>query len=156
MPTRPFATAEGWHRVVSQEAPGGLPAEPPLSAEAPTGELLVNLANLLTLANDLLAAILQELREQVQRGYVYTVTQVVTTTVPLEILFSPPLFSVALTNDGPGIVQYRIPNNASAVWINLAPTEVVNFNFIKGLVPSLALALPPAGAAATVRIVGTF
>lgn len=144
---RPFAAAPGWRYVSPPEVPPG--EEPP-----PEGEE-VDVSKVI----DLLEAILAELREQAQQGYVTTVTQpVVSQTVPVEVLFSPSLFTIGLTNDGPNSVLYRIPNRANAVWVQLNPTEVVQFNFTKGVIPSVAFLLvgAPGLIVTTVRVVGAY
>lgn len=142
-PYRPFAGV-GWQPV---EPPGG-GGEPPPVLDGDTVALLTEI-------RDLLIDVRQELREQVQEGIVYTITQqVVSTIVPTEVSFGTPLFSVTLINDGGGTVQFRVPNRTNATWVNLAPTEVVTFNFVKAKITSVAfLAI---GAAASVRVIGTY
>ena len=142
-PARPFAAAEGWRRV---SPPGDDTGAPPGDEEDAVANRMV----------ELLEGILTELRECVQQGYVTTVTQWVPSIVPIEILFDPPLFSISLINDGAGSVEYRIPNRGNAQWVQLNPTELVIFNFIKGMVPSVALRTVPAGVGANVRVIGTF
>lgn len=142
-PARPFAADEGWYRV---SPPGDGPEVPPGDEEDAVANRMV----------ELLEGILTELQECVQQGYVTTVTQWVPSIRPIEILFDPPLFSISLINDGVGSVEYRIPNRGNAQWVQLNPTELVIFNFIKGMVPSVALRTVPAGVAANVRVIGTF
>jgi len=147
MPTKPpawpFAADEGWRRV---SPPGEGPEAPPGDEEDAVANRMV----------ELLEGILTELQECVQQGYVTTVTQRVPSIQPIEILFDPPLFSISLINDGGGAIEYRIPNRGNAQWVQLNPTELVIFNFIKGMVPSVALRTVPAGVFADVRVIGTF
>lgn len=146
---RPFAADLGWRYVTPPEGPPG--EGPPGEGPPPEGEE-IDVSKVI----DLLEAILTELREQAQQGYVTTVTQpVVNQTQPVEVLFSPSLFTIGLTNDGPNSVLYRIPNRANAVWVQLNPTEVVQFNFTKGVIPSVAFLLVGVGAA-NVRVVGAY
>lgn len=151
MPTpdrRPFVADEGWRRVSPPSPPGG--EIPPL-----TEEELAELVELQRQANVLLTDIRQELREQVQLGYVYPTTQPVTGRRIEKLTFNPKLFSVAMTNDGPGPVEYKIPAT-SAVFVVLAVNEVHTFNFIKGLISEILMICPTLAGTATVRVVGTY
>lgn len=169
-PVRPFAAEQGWQRVQppSGGAPGGtgtgqgevLPSEDALDLpgglfpgqEPPTKDVPV----LLLRNNNLLRAILWRLARTVQRGYVYSVTLVVSDPiVPLEVSFDPPLFSITIVNDGAGNVQFRAPNRSEAVWTPLAPTEQFTANFIEGLIGSVGFRSVGAGTP-TIRVFGTF
>jgi len=129
---------------------------PAPTPEASIEDLLGKVAGLMQKLIDSSDAILKELREQVQKGYVYPVTLVTNGLIPIDTDFNPPLFSVSLINDGPGTIQYRIPNIGSAFWVDLAPTEVQTVNFIKGKIPSVAIRGKTASVTATVRLVGTY
>jgi hypothetical protein len=156
--TRPFAAKEGWFRVARNGGIEELPELPVPSGMDPNDVLVLQLVAA-QLNNQLLAGILQELQEQAQQGIVTAVTEPLPggTPTPREILFEPPLFSISLTCDGPANVEYRIPNRSNARWVQLNNTEVIVFNFIKGLIPSIALrAVAPAFGAVNVRIVGTY
>jgi len=142
-PARPFAADEGWFRV---SPPGEGNGAPPGDEEDAVANRTV------VVLEDILA----ELRLCVQQGYVTTVTQWVPSIVPIEILFDPPLFSISLINDGPGSIEYRIPNRGNAQWVQMNPTELMTFNFQHGVVHSVALRTVPAGVAANVRVIGTF
>ncbi len=156
--TRPFAAKEGWFRIAAGGGVEQLPSLPLPPGMDPNDIQVLQLVAL-QLNNQLLAGILQELREQTQQGVVTSITQPIPagSAAPIEIPFGFPLFSISLTNDGPASVEYKIPNRGNAYWVQLNPTEVVIVNFIKGLIPSLALrALAPAFGAASVRLVGTY
>lgn len=105
--------------------------------------------------NLLLTDIRQELREQVQQGYVYNLTQPVTGRRFEKIAFDPKLFSLAITNDGAAAIQYKIPGTSSGLVV-LNPTEVHQYNFIKGLISEIAMICPAVAATASVRLVGTY
>jgi len=125
----------------------------------PESSVEVYLAALAAYAHNnqaLLAASLQELREQTQKGYVYPLNVSVTALTPDEYLFEPRLFTVSITNDGPGTIQYKIPYDGQAQWVGLVPTEVIVFNFIKPVIRSIGVRLLVAGAATAVRIVGAY
>ena len=157
---KPFAGQEGWRYGAESEAALEGEEAPPVELPAPTTDvgqdLRPYLEALLESAQrqeQLLARILQELRQQVQLGAIYGPAAInVPTTTPVDITFDPPLFALSLTNDGAGAVQYRLPNRADADWVNLLPTEVDNYTFIKALVPSVAFRV--LGAAASVRVKG--
>ena len=155
---RPFAAKEGWFRVARNGGTEELPSLP-IPPGADPSDPVVQLLAATQLNNQLLAAILQELQDQAQQGIVWAVTQPVPggNAVPVECLIGVPLFSISITNDGPASIEYKVPNRGNAVWVQLNPTEVVVFNFIKGLIPSVALrALGPGFGAANVRLVGTY
>lgn len=149
---RPFAADSGWERPGAPSG-GDAGVQP---AGSGSDALLRALLEALNLQTPLLEAILLELQEQSPQGYVVPVTHVLTTTVPTEVPFNPPLFSLGITNDGPGVIQYRIPNRGSASWVSLFPTEVMQFNFIKHKIVSIGLTMLVAGGATTVRLVGIY
>jgi hypothetical protein len=135
-------------------APGllGPPVMKP-PAETPEG-ILAEIKGLLQGTHDVLRDILENLRAQVQQGFVYPLTITTNGLTPVEETFNPPLFSISLTNDGPGTIQYRIPNSGAANWVNLQPTEVIEFNFIIGKIVSVAFRA--LGSNGTIRLVGTY
>jgi len=146
---RGFAADAGWERV----GPGGGGSPP---AGASTDTLLRAILDAINLQTPILRAILDELAAQSPEGYVTAVTQVLTSTVPIEVPFNPKLFTLGITNDGPGVIQYRVPNRGAAEWVSLFPTEVHQFNFPKGKVVSVGLRLRAAGGATTVRLIGNY
>ena len=155
---RPFAAKEGWFRVT----PGGgveqLPTLPVPPGASPDDILALQLSAL-QLNNQLLAGILTELQGQVQQGIVTTIPQPIPggNATPIEIPFGSPLFNISITCDGPAAIEYKVPNRSNASWVQLNPTEVIVFNFIKGMIPSVALrAVGPAFGASNVRLVGTY
>jgi hypothetical protein len=153
MTTRPFAAMQGWQRV--EEAPTTEIQQAPPPEAAPSAEtLLQQISGQLNGIQGVLNNILTELREQVQAGYTYPITVDTTGLVPVELTFDPALFSISLTNDGPGTIQYRIPNTGAAFWIDLQPTEVVTYTFLKGLVKSAGFRAQ--GADGRIRAVGTY
>lgn len=105
--------------------------------------------------DDILRLILKELREQVQQGVVWPITMMIGSAIPVPVRFEPGLFSISITNDGPGIVQYKIPDNVSNDWVNLLPNEVIEFHFIKGVIKSVAFRITTP-AVAGIRAVGAF
>ncbi len=108
---------------------------------------------------ELLREILKELKEQAQAGFVYGLTPfpVDMGFTPITRTFDPPLFSIKIENDGPGIVEYRIPNTGPAQWITLRPGEEDNHNFIKGVITGMAVRDPSNGVfQPVVRITGTY
>lgn len=155
---RPFAAKEGWFRVARNGGVDGLPSLPIPPGADPSDIRVLQLAAL-QLNNQLLAGILQELQEQVQQGIVTAITLPIPggNAVPIEVRFDPPLFSVSITCDAGANIEYRIPNRSNAFWVQLNVTEVIVFNFVKGLISSVAVrALAPAFGASTIRIVGTY
>ena len=160
MTQRPFAADRGWQYAGE---PGAGPVMPNGSSQAPAGastdQLLRAIIESGGRQEELLAAILQELREQVPQGIVIGITQSLTTTVPVEVPFSPALFNLGITNDGPGVVLYRVPNRGGAQFIAINPTEVLQFNIIKGKISSIGLNLTVAaapGVPTVVRLVGLY
>lgn len=139
MNTRPFA-----------RVPQGVVPFPPLPSPENNVEIFLDaIVKLLTEIRD-------ELREQVQKGYVYPFTQVVVGFIPVFVSFAgTELFSIGLTNDGPATVQYKVPYDTQAAWVDLFPTEVVVFNFVKGKVHSVGFRVNGPGTA-TVRGIGTY
>ncbi len=156
MSTRPFVAMQGWQRV--EEAPTTeiqqAPPPPPPEAAPSAETLLQQISGQLNGIQGVLNNILKELREQVQAGFTYPITVDTTGLVPVELTFDPALFSISLTNDGPGTIQYRIPNTGAAFWIDLQPTEVVTFTFLKGLIKSAGFRAQ--GANGRIRAVGTY
>lgn len=107
--------------------------------------------------NATLDAILTELQEQVAEGVAYATTVGWNDLVIQQVPFPKPLFSLSIMNDGPQTIQYRMPNVSWANFINLQPTEVIQFNFIKGRIPSVGVRLTALGVGVTtVRLVGTY
>lgn len=107
----------------------------------------------------LLRQILAEFKDMTQQGIVTAVTLPIPagSGVPIEVLFDPPLFSISLTCDAGANIEYRIPNRSNAFWVQLNVTEVVVFNFVKGMIPSVAVrAVAPGFGASFIRIVGTY
>lgn len=161
MNTRAFAGKPGWFRVIEPGGPGGEVLPGPPESGAPVEDWLQYIAALMFAQVQFGQNILTELHEMVQRGVVYAETVQVASLVPVERLLqvggTAPyngLFSVSLTNDGAGTVQYRIPNNVAGVWVDLFPNEVVIFNAVKGVFISVAFRVQ--GAAARVRLVGVY
>jgi len=169
MPMRPYAARPGGVLLTPPPTNGGGPRPtdlgdltvlqiPDLPLPGSSTELFLSAQVILAQNHQhLLAAIVQELREQVQRGYVYPLVLTVASQAPDEYEFDTPLFSVSLTNDGPANIEYKLPYSGQAQWVQLRPTEVITFTFIKGLIRSLGVRLTAAGGAATaVRVVGTY
>mgnify|MGYP001576969902 FL=1 len=125
----------------------------PPAAGATTEELLRVAIEHLEAHHILLAGILLELREQVPQGIVYSREITVTSDTGVEVAFPAAMFSIGVTNDGASTVQYRIPNLAAANWIDLDPTEVDTFSFLKGRPKTMGLRVT---GSATVRIKGTY
>ena len=155
MTTRPFAAQVGYQRLQEGTQPGVSTPPPQPPPPQPTVEdLLQHVIEHLDAMQTILADILTELRQQVEKGYTYPLTITTTGLTPVEAKFDPALFSIGLTNDGPGTIQYRIPNTGSAFWIDLFPTEVITFTFLKGVATSAGFRA--LGADGRIRIVGTF
>ena len=152
--TYPFAAREGWERGGEPPAPGEEPELPPED----NGDMAKEDTTLGVLKQNqsLLAAILKELQEQVQRGVVLGMPLTVTTRTVAEVSFDPPLFAIGITCDGPAPFEYRIPNRTNATWIQINPGEVFNFNYIKGVVESLGVRTLPVGGVSNYRLLGTF
>jgi len=139
MTMRQFAAKPGW----KYPEPGG---DAPITEQAPASTSEVE---------RLLAEMLAELRSWAQQGRIASQTITVLPGVIEEARFDPPLFSIALTCDGPGTVSYRIPHSSSSDWVALAPTEVVVFNFIQAKI--VTVGFRPLGAvASSIRLVGTY
>jgi hypothetical protein len=130
---RGFAATPGWQRVLGDEP------VPDLSGLSIT---------------QLLTDILIELRDQAQRGMVHAESVFVPNTTVIERLFAPAFFSLRITNDGGGTVQYRIPSDGRGIWADLLVNEIITLTAIKGVFASVAFRVT--GAPATVRIVGAY
>ncbi len=109
---------------------------------------------------DLLAGILQELRETVPQGIVYAVDNYVIpagTLTPEVIVFDQPLFNIAIINSGGGggTVQYRLPYSSTAQWTNLNVNEQDTFNAIKPVFTSIAF-INLTATAANLRLRGVY
>lgn len=121
----------------------------PASAQAPEGDVpnqvLWYLQQLLALE-----------QAKVQKGIIYALTQVVTSTVPQQgiINFPANFFAFTMTNDGPSAVQFRIPFSQQQSTGVLNATEVLTFSAIQAQFQSIALFLEAGGVKASVRIVG--
>lgn len=156
MSVKAFAALEGWRRAVangSELVPEGLQPSPP---GASTEQLLRALVASSLRLEVLQAGTLEALNAQVQEGLVWGTTLVVNTAGAAEVSL-PRLFSIGLTNDGPGNLLYRIPNRGAAVWLTLVQNEVIEYTFTEGLLETMAVRLPVAGAATpTLRLVGTY
>ena len=99
--------------------------------------------------------ILAELQAQAEQGVVYPVIIDLLDAVPVEIPFKPMLFSLIIVNDGPANIQYRVPNTSAGAWIDLNTTEIITFNFKKGVLGSVGFR-KPAGATAHIRAIGSY
>ncbi len=107
--------------------------------------------------DELLAAILAELRKQVQRGVVLAFVLNVNSNVPQDQRFWPPLFTLAITNDGPANIEFKTPYGGPSSWTLLRPTEQFILNFQNGVIEDVAVRLQLVGGAATaVRLVGVY
>lgn len=124
------------------------PAPPPEVAPGPGG------APLPTDTIGLLQAILLELQGSDQRGLVYSLTMTVQSPEAVPVAWDPPLFSLSLTCDGAGIVQYRLPNGGGSNWIDLRPNEQITFSLTKPRIVSAGFRV--LGAAAVIRLVGLY
>jgi hypothetical protein len=150
MASRPFAAKEGWSRP-----PAGTQVIEPGTPPSEEGIDMAVQAEI----RDLLRQILAEFKEMTQQGIVTAVTLPIPagSGVPIEVLFDPPLFSISLTCDAGANIEYRIPNRSNSFWVQLNVTEVVVFNFVKGMIPSVAVrAVAPGFGASAIRIVGTY
>ncbi len=136
------------NRPFARVPQGGVPNGPPITPENRVEEYLDAIAKALVEIRD-------DLSQRVQMGYVVPFTQVVTGTVPVSIEFSPALFAISFTNDGLATVQYKVPYETQAAWVDLLPTEVASFSFVKGLVNSVGFRVNVVGTA-TVRGLGTY
>jgi hypothetical protein len=73
------------------------------------------------------------------------------------LTFSPPLFAVSLTNDGPNTIQYAIPLGPSTIWANLESTEVINIAFPTAVIQTLGYRYTSTvGGSGLLRIVGSY
>jgi hypothetical protein len=90
----------------------------------------------------------------VQRGLIYSLTMTIQTVDPVPVEFGQPLFSVNITCDGAGIVQYRLPNSGSSNWIDLRPNEQITFAAVEPVFTTTAFRV--LGAPATIRVVGLY
>lgn len=162
---RPFAELPDWRYLTPPGAGapsaggGGITPEQAqaIATLAPSDQVLATLAAeqvaLLTEVRDLLQALVQDARERTPEGAVLPWTQPVTTLDPVRIEFTPPLFILGLTNDGAGIVQYKIPNR-SQNWIDLRPNEVQVITLPKGKIADIGLRVQ--GVAGTIRMFGVY
>ncbi len=148
---RPFAQSEPIQRWTGSDSgsSGGGEIPPPAGPQNPaTGTID------LTRVEAILSAILADALESTQRGIAYPVTMLIPDATPVPVVFDPPLFALSIINDGAGILQYRLPDKASGMWVDLRPTEVANFAFRKGVVASVAFRV--LGVPATVRAIGSY
>lgn len=183
MAGRSFAAREGWRRIVGGPSAPGLPHRPgsggggvdPLTALllpplpdlsslpadyfAEGGLTLDGLGAILLQQNILLAGILDALLRQVPQGVTtgntVTVTQVQQPPVT-EIVFPAPLFGLSLLNNGPNILQYRIPNRSGADFIDLIPTAIRDVNVPNGLIETMGLRVVAAGGTAQLVYLGLY
>ena len=160
--SRPFAAAPGWSYVTPDQpgaGTGGIPADlqQAIMQSSPDTQVLATLLaqnnELLGQAVALLAALVQDAAERTPVGAVLPWTQPVATLDPVRIDFAPPLFILGVTNDGAGIVQYRIPNT-SQNWIDLRPNEVQIITLPKGKIANIGLRVQ--GVAGTIRMFGVY
>ena len=71
--------------------------------------------------------------------------------------FFPKMFDLEITNDGPNPVEYRIPDNAGASWIELDSSETDSTNASHGVLASIGVRLRDIGdTASSVRIRGLY
>lgn len=118
----------------------------PVTGQPETGAALAMMVARL----DTIIALL-ELRRN--RGYSFGQSVSVPDTTPVQVTYDPALFSLVITNDGPGIVQYRLPDRGSANWLNLNAAEQATFSFTEGVISSVAFRVQ--GAATVVRLLGS-
>lgn len=71
----------------------------------------------------------------------------------MEVVNLPDLFSVTVTNDGPGNVEVRIPGSGSGAWLALQPPETRTFTAAKPIIKSIGVR-PVGGATPVLRIAG--
>ena len=71
--------------------------------------------------------------------------------------FFPKMFDLEITNDGPNPIEYRIPDNNGASWIQLLSSETDGTNASHGVMSSIGVRLRDLGdTASTVRIRGLY
>lgn len=136
--------------------PGQGPLQGPPSTVPPgsnTEELLHLMIGHLDGIHQVLTGMLKELTDLEEQGIVLTSTFSTTGLQAVERVFQPGLFSINITNDGPGVIQYRIPINSASDWINLNPTETISFTFRKPKIKSAYFRAQAANG--NIRLVGT-
>ncbi len=99
--------------------------------------------------------ILQELRDHIQQGVAVSYTDLVVSNVPIMRIFDPPMFSLQLTNNGPGTVQYRLPSGTAANWIDIVATQVIVVNLAKAKISGVDYRVV-AGAGGTIVAFGIY
>ncbi|RJQ43380.1 MAG: hypothetical protein C4534_08260 [Gaiellales bacterium] len=105
---------------------------------------------------DTLISLLQARRP---KGYVtYRSFTVIGGQQPTTMAFNPPLFSLVMMNDSiVTTVQYKLPFNDIAAWVNLGPAEVQTPNFPEGLISTVGLYIPGSPlVTAPVRLIGFY
>ncbi len=154
---RPFAAGPGFERYDGTIIQGSEDLGAPIAStpRSSGGNMDVSaIVDAMDAQTKVLVSILAELRAQRQEGAVYPVTLTTRGQVPVPITFNPPLFSISLTNNGPGKIQYRLPATGSTAWVDLEPSEVIAFNFSTGVIHSVSFRA--LGADGSIRAVGSY
>lgn len=155
---RAFAAKDWWARVIEGGPLDSAGLElPTVRSDASLEELLLALIERTDLSIMTQAAILAELRKQVQQGFVYTLEYTVQAGAPQSLDFPTPLFAIAVINIGGANIQYRTPDRAGATWNTVTPTDIKQYNFTNGLIRSISVRLVPPGVApVAVQIEGIY
>ncbi len=130
------------------------PSDPSAGSSAESLPPEASAADLLRVMIGQLDVLIADSKRRIPRGLALASTIAVGSIVPVEMVYDPPLFNLVVTCDGPGIVQFRMPNQGGADWIAMNPTEQVLFSFPEGLIGSIAFRVQ--GAATVVRLIGTY
>lgn len=104
----------------------------------------------------LLTALLQQELDQVPEGIAINLKELVSeTSFPrAAITFDPKLFSLVIINDGPEILNWRMPNNPRGILGTLNPGDSAPLTFSRARIGDVGLMVP--SAPTNVRLLGTY
>lgn len=165
---RPFGAIPGWVKK-HPELPANI-AEIPVAQIGSVPQAGATASDLIAYQTEVIkaigaiverqAAMLDELTADTElstpQGVVHFETYTLQPGIVVDLKFDPPLFSVSIANDGPGALQFRIPNRSSSTWSGIAVNDPLVFNARKGVFTSGAVKNPGSAGTTTVRITGLY
>jgi len=130
--------------------PETTPPPPP-----PPGNVEEALAAIVQAINSRFDELITLLRGWQEKGLTIPIQRTITSINPEEIAFPEAAFSLFIVNDGPAVLEYRVPN-VPPYWQVLNPTENITVQCRAGVINSLGLRVPVAGTTAAIRGLAVF
>lgn len=107
---------------------GGLP--PSAGEPVQEGETV---ESILAAISQKLGLILDDLGERTPQGFLYSLTELIVVNDQAIKPFGVGLFAVTVINDGPGVLQVKLPGGTATDWTTINVSEFISLTFPKGV-----------------------